>query len=82
MPDRACRACGCTDERGCAEGCWWIESDLCSSCGPDAPVSAIAAEIANFTGTMEVTHRRRQRWQRGPIARRPRATPSSRARGR
>lgn len=29
----ACRRCGCTDERGCPEGCWWIEEDLCSSCG-------------------------------------------------
>lgn len=27
-----CRACGCTDEDGCPEGCWWVEEDLCSSC--------------------------------------------------
>lgn len=32
-PDVAvCRSCGCTDERGCAGGCCWIEGDLCSSC--------------------------------------------------
>jgi hypothetical protein len=31
---RACRVCGCTDEWGCAEGCWWVEADLCSSCVP------------------------------------------------
>lgn len=27
-----CRSCGCTDERACPEGCFWIQSDLCSSC--------------------------------------------------
>ena len=27
-----CRGCGCTDERGCEEGCSWAEPDLCSSC--------------------------------------------------
>jgi hypothetical protein len=27
-----CRVCGCTDECGCPEGCWWVEPDLCSSC--------------------------------------------------
>jgi hypothetical protein len=20
-----CRYCGCTDERACPEGCWWLE---------------------------------------------------------
>jgi|GEM_PF-6058338 len=29
---RVCRVCGCTDEWGCEEGCFWMESDLCSSC--------------------------------------------------
>jgi hypothetical protein len=28
-----CRVCACTDDIGCMDGCWWIESDLCSSCG-------------------------------------------------
>lgn len=27
-----CRVCGCTDERACADGCTWIEPDLCSTC--------------------------------------------------
>lgn len=31
-----CRECGCTDARGCLEGCWWVEPDLCSSCAPKA----------------------------------------------
>ena len=29
---RSCRSCGCTDEHACAEGCWWVAKDLCSSC--------------------------------------------------
>jgi hypothetical protein len=31
-PDRACGVCGCTQNNGCAEGCSWIEWDLCSKC--------------------------------------------------
>lgn len=29
---RACRVCGCTEERGCPEICWWVGPNLCSSC--------------------------------------------------
>lgn len=29
---RTCRECRCTDAHGCAEGCFWVEADLCSSC--------------------------------------------------
>lgn len=34
-----CRVCGCTDDRVCDGGCWWVEdedvfSDLCSACAP------------------------------------------------
>jgi hypothetical protein len=29
---RTCRVCGCTDNCGCEEGCYWVENDLCSSC--------------------------------------------------
>jgi hypothetical protein len=29
---RCCRRCGCTDERGCRDGCSWVEFDLCSRC--------------------------------------------------
>jgi len=33
---RACRVCGCTDDRACEGGCWWVEDpaggDLCSRC--------------------------------------------------
>lgn len=29
-----CRICGCTDERACPGGCWWVEPDFCSACAP------------------------------------------------
>lgn len=29
---RACRICGCTDDRACLGGCSWLEEDLCSTC--------------------------------------------------
>lgn len=32
----ACRVCGCTEDRACPGGCWWVEDpegeDLCSAC--------------------------------------------------
>lgn len=36
-PERRCRICGCTDARGCPEGCGWDEDDplpdwLCTVC--------------------------------------------------
>lgn len=27
-----CRVCGCTDERACLGGCYWVEPELCSRC--------------------------------------------------
>ncbi len=35
-PGRTCRVCGCTDEHGCENGCFWVQDDLCSNCG-DVP---------------------------------------------
>lgn len=32
---RSCRVCGCTDERACRGGCYWIGPDLCSRCEDD-----------------------------------------------
>lgn len=29
---RRCRRCGCTDARGCPEGCCWVADDLCDLC--------------------------------------------------
>jgi hypothetical protein len=31
---RRCRGCGCTDERACLGGCWWVAVDRCSECAP------------------------------------------------
>ena len=33
---RSCRSCGCTDDRACEGGCWWVGPDLCSACEDDA----------------------------------------------
>lgn len=27
-----CRVCGCTDDRPCENGCYWVEARLCSVC--------------------------------------------------
>ena len=27
-----CRVCGCTWDKACPGGCYWVEKDLCSSC--------------------------------------------------
>jgi hypothetical protein len=32
---RRCRVCGCTDDRACPGGCWWVDADLCSACAGD-----------------------------------------------
>lgn len=32
QPIQKCRVCGCTQERACPGGCYWVEPDLCSSC--------------------------------------------------
>ena len=29
---RKCRVCGCTDDRACEGGCYWVGPDLCSRC--------------------------------------------------
>lgn len=44
--ERECRECGCTDGIGCAEGCHWVESDLCSRCADAAAVRKATGEIA------------------------------------
>ncbi|MFA5376408.1 MAG: hypothetical protein WC455_11745 [Dehalococcoidia bacterium] len=30
--DNTCVVCGCTDDRACQEGCFWIARGLCSAC--------------------------------------------------
>lgn len=43
--ERTCRGCGCTEISACPGGCWWVESDLCSSCAP-----AMTMRAAKITG--------------------------------
>jgi len=40
---RRCRACGCTNEEACPEGCSWVEEDLCSECVPKKPAPKVRA---------------------------------------
>jgi hypothetical protein len=30
-----CKVCGCTDQWGCDEGCYWVAENLCSACVSD-----------------------------------------------
>lgn len=46
--ERACRMCGCTDERACSDGCYWVEVDLCSACEERAEHDAALAEQMEF----------------------------------
>jgi hypothetical protein len=41
----ACRCCGCTDSEACPGGCYWIESDLCSSCARPVENVLIGGEV-------------------------------------
>lgn len=36
--DGTCRACGCTNARGCPGGCVWAEPNLCSRCALGRPL--------------------------------------------
>ena len=31
-PLQTCRVCGCSEDRACPGGCYWVEPDLCSTC--------------------------------------------------
>jgi hypothetical protein len=34
-PDRTCSVCGCTPDRACPGGCFWVKENLCSSCASE-----------------------------------------------
>ncbi len=36
--DLPCEGCGCTTERACPEGCWWVRPGLCSQCA-ETPIA-------------------------------------------
>jgi hypothetical protein len=42
---RACRRCGCTDDRACPGGCAWMPhlKDVCSACATPAEFAQIEA---------------------------------------
>ncbi len=44
-----CRICGCTEEYGCASGCWWVDAAcmLCSRCAHNMAVLAFAMRKTN-----------------------------------
>jgi hypothetical protein len=42
-----CRVCGCTNFSACAGGCWWVEDDLCSTCGSGPTGDALDALYAS-----------------------------------
>lgn len=33
LSQMSCRVCGCTEQRACVGGCYWIKPNLCSACG-------------------------------------------------
>lgn len=37
-----CRRCGCTDDRPCPGGCYWVQQDLCSQCAGRGPLLVTA----------------------------------------
>lgn len=58
---RTCKNCGCTDERACPGGCFWVdeffkEDNLCSKC---APAEQLAERLDGFEasalGTLKPT---------------------------
>lgn len=38
-----CRLCGCTDDRACPGGCYWVTAELCSACASSCV--ALADEV-------------------------------------
>lgn len=52
MSAGTCRSCGCTDERACSGGCYWVEPDLCSQC---AAAIMVAETVGDFMGWPVIT---------------------------
>jgi hypothetical protein len=54
---RRCRYCGCTDDRGCRVGCWWVEEDLCSACAqPSVETLGDGLRAAGRLALIELRH--------------------------
>ena len=50
LANQSCRRCGCTDEEGCLEGCYWVAPRLCSSCALDLAGELIGQAVADLPG--------------------------------
>lgn len=70
MSDLAtCRICGCTEDRACEGGCFWVEDpenlgDLCSNCLPRlaAPAPDLAANADNHVWEIPLDQMRPAPW--------------------
>lgn len=45
-----CRACGCTYDRACQNGCHWVEADLCSRCFESPVLSGLDRTTSGAIG--------------------------------
>ncbi len=50
LANQSCHCCGCTDEEGCLEGCYWVAPRLCSSCALDLAGELIGQAVADLPG--------------------------------
>lgn len=43
---RYCQLCGCTDDRACPDGCYWVSTDppICSACAPPQTAEELESE--------------------------------------
>ncbi len=44
--EKRCEKCGCTNEKACEGGCFWVSPTLCSTCAPPKEVVAKVQEIS------------------------------------
>lgn len=58
---QTCRVCGCTDDKACPGGCYWVEDDLCSQChekaqeqpSEETPAEIVEADIIHTPPAVE-----------------------------
>jgi hypothetical protein len=47
----ACTGCGCTNDRACSGGCYWVDKNKCSGCfDDDGERFAVGAEDSSLFG--------------------------------
>jgi hypothetical protein len=64
LQKRACRVCGCTDDRACPGGCTWIATDLCSRCTTDTEMTRLfhVGDVLSVTTTKLLSPRGIRGW--------------------